>query len=53
MPLSRLRLRMAVWYAVAYLIGLTVLDVSIYFYLTVFIIFHELKLQINCSVIYK
>lgn len=33
MPLSRLRLRLAVWYAIAYLAGLTALDLSMYGYL--------------------
>jgi signal transduction histidine kinase len=35
MRLSRLRVRLAVWFAVAFLAGLTVLDLSLYLYLRV------------------
>lgn len=35
MALSRLRVRLAVWFAVAFLAGLTVLDLSLYLYLRV------------------
>lgn len=33
MPLSRLRLRLAAWFALAFLIGLTILDTALYLYL--------------------
>jgi len=33
MPLSRLRLRLAAWFAIAFLIGITVLDTALYLYL--------------------
>lgn len=35
MPLSRLRLRLAIWFAVAFLLGLSLLDLTLYGYLRV------------------